>query len=76
MKVNLQKYIDSHFNSPTVPFSFVKWWMELVTPRCLNFSPVSRETGGCLQEAVTYAGPDKNTHLVVCLGQADFLFSK
>lgn len=59
----------SHSNSP-VPFSFVKWW-ELVTPRCSNYGPVSRETGGCFPEAVTYAGL-KNVPSG-CLGHAVFL---
>ena len=49
----------SHSNGP-IPFSFVKWWIELVTPRCSDYSPVSRKTGGCFPEAVTYAGPEKS----------------
>lgn len=49
----------SHSNGP-IPFSFVKWWVELVTPRCSDYSPVSRKTGGCFPEAVTYAGLEKS----------------
>ena len=70
MKVNLQN-IDSHSNS-RVTFSFVKWGMEFVTPRCSNYIVlcVGKLVAACQRQPHMQ---DSKKVPSGCLGRADFL---
>ena len=64
MKVNLQN-TDSHSNS-RVTFLFVKWGMELFTPRCSNYIVLclGKLVAACQRQS--HMQGSKKSHLWLC----------